>query len=372
MGGAVQVCAELITQFTWNLAAADVEWYFCLSPVIAEALESRGVRVSDLNHCIVSSSPAKDRSARRQLARLVRQASSDAVFTVFGPAYVRFDRPHLLGVADGWVTHSTRLAYSSLPTVAAQLKMLGTCCYKGLWYRQADRWIVEAPVARHGLSKRWRVPLEAIEVVPNNCASNYLDAAATKCHSTDDVRFLTLSAAYPHKNLELIPHIAAALRAQRPNRRFEFRLTLPHDNPAWQRVAALAEKLGVADSVVNLGVVKVGDGPAAYQQCDICFLPTLLETFTAVYPEAMAMQRPIVTTDLAFAHDICGDAAAFFTPKDAQSAATAILRLVDDPNYASQLVERGLQRLTSFLSPRDRAQRAIEILTDMVSPQGAT
>lgn len=38
-------------------------------------------------------------------------------------------------------------------------------------------------------------------------------------------------------------------------------------------------------------------------------MPSLLECFTATYPEAMRMERPIVTTDLAFAQGLCGEAA---------------------------------------------------------------
>ena len=59
--------------------------------------------------------------------------------------------------------------------------------------------------------------------------------------------------------------------------------------------------------VRNLRPISSKDCPKYYNQADALFLPTLLECFTASYPEAMVMKRPILTSDLPSAKQICGD-----------------------------------------------------------------
>ncbi len=85
-------------------------------------------------------------------------------------------------------------------------------------------------------------------------------------------------------------------------------VTLPKDGSNWLEIQQLAAKLGVEECLYNHGPVPVTDGPQLYQTCDFLLLPTILETFSGTYPEAMAMGLPIITTDLDFAHEICQDA----------------------------------------------------------------
>jgi glycosyltransferase involved in cell wall biosynthesis len=96
------------------------------------------------------------------------------------------------------------------------------------------------------------------------------------------------------------------------------------------------------------------------------FLPTLAECFSASYPEAMKMGKPIVTTDLGFARSICRDAALYFTPCDASSAAGQIARLIGNPTLQAQLRERGRLRVSEFDSPAQRAEKLLTICEDLV------
>ena len=107
-----------------------------------------------------------------------------------------------------------------------------------------------------------------------------------------------------------------------------------------------------------------------YRTCDICFLPTLLETFSANYPEAMAIGLPIVTTDLGFAHDVCDDAALYFHPRDPRAAAAAIFRLLDDPQLWQRQIERGKKVLARFPSPEARYQAYVRSLGTTLAHRG--
>ena len=107
------------------------------------------------------------------------------------------------------------------------------------------------------------------------------------------------------------------------------------------------------------------EDPSLYKECDAMFLPSLLECFSASYPEAMAMEKPIVTTDQGFARSICGDAALYYSPVDPVDAANKISRLIREPKLQKQLIENGKIRLKTFPTPEERAKEYLRICEEM-------
>ncbi len=113
--------------------------------------------------------------------------------------------------------------------------------------------------------------------------------------------------------------------------------------------------------IVNVGPQPPESCPALYEECDLMFLPTLVECFSAAYPEAMVMGKAIVTTDLGFARSICGEAALYFTPMDAISAASQIEQLMKDHDLRQDLIEKGYRKVETFDTPRQRAEKYLKI-----------
>jgi len=170
-----------------------------------------------------------------------------------------------------------------------------------------------------------------------------------------DVRLLTLSAWYPHKNLDLIPQVREVLRRE-GKIEVTFVLTLPEAD--FDRHFSAA---GQKEGIINIGPVKPKECPSLYNECDLMFLPTLAECFSASYPEAMVMERPIITTDLGFARSICGEAALFFPPRNARAAARQIERLAADAALQEELIRKGRERLKAFDTPPQRAEKYLSI-----------
>ena len=111
----------------------------------------------------------------------------------------------------------------------------------------------------------------------------------------------------------------------------------------------------------NVGPVPISEVPSLYDECDMMFLPTLLECFSASYAEAMAKEKPILTSDLGFAHTVCGDAALYFNPTEPADIAEKIIYLSDNPEKRAQLVQAGKKALSQLNTPRERAEKFIEI-----------
>jgi glycosyltransferase involved in cell wall biosynthesis len=367
VGGGIQVAASFIIEA--ESASADIDWHYAVSPQVAEELASLGVIPKNLT--LFPDSPARDKSQRQRLVMLEKSLQPDVVFTIFGPAYVKFAAPHLCGVAVGWVTHSTRLAYSTVPGWMNRLRIVLASIYKGWWLRRADGWVVEAENARAGMLKRLGIPSSKVAIVPNSCAAVFNQAhlpPASRPQSADKLSLIYVSAYYPHKHIEFVPEVAAALSKVAPDRDFEFVLTLPEDAESTARILQNAEKLGVSKHIRNAGRVSLNGVIELYRNAQICFMPSLLETFSATYPEAMALGRPIVTTDLDFAHVVCQDAAEYYPATDADAAVRAILRLLNSEETWQSRIRAG----TRVLEGLPTAQRKYELYVDAIRATAQT
>ena len=171
---------------------------------------------------------------------------------------------------------------------------------------------------------------------------------------------LYLSSYYPHKNVEIINQVVPILEAHYPGK-FVFVLTLPakeFDNVIDN---------SILQSVINMGPVRPEECPGLYQACDYTFIPTLLECFSASYAESMAMDRPILTSDMGFAKTVCKDAAIYFDPIDPKDIAEKINQLSLNQSQCEELVELGRERLQSFPSAKERAVKYIEVCAMLTS-----
>ncbi len=119
-----------------------------------------------------------------------------------------------------------------------------------------------------------------------------------------------------------------------------------HQHKKDRRLLDRIKKYGLEDRIINVGSLTQEQLADYYNSCDCLVMPTLLESFSGTYLEAMHFGMPILTSDLDFAHEVCGDAALYFDPWDAASIKDSILRLKNDLDLRHNLVEKGRTRLS--------------------------
>ena len=119
-------------------------------------------------------------------------------------------------------------------------------------------------------------------------------------------------------------------------------------------------------SIINIGRVPVKDCPQLYEESDALFLPTLLECFSANYPEAMLMERPILTSNLSFATEVCGNAAKYFDPISPRDIVSSIIELVSNKELQAELVKNGKEKLNDFDDSYTRAKKYLDICKNIV------
>lgn len=208
---------------------------------------------------------------------------------------------------------------------------------------------VQTTVAADRVGRTYGV--DDVAVIPN--AVSALVAAADPDAVSDlqlpdaGFRFLTLTQFSGHKGLdtlvtvfELYGHELADVVG-----------LLTIDTGCHPRARLLMERVaasGLGSRLVNLGPVEQGRLDELYAQVDAVVLPTLLESFSGVYVEAMTLGVPIITSDRDFARVVCGDAALYVDPTNPAEIAAAISVLVQDPEVRRDLIEKGKSRIARF------------------------
>lgn len=285
---------------------------------------------------------------------LVKEKNVDAVLTVFGPSLWRPRVPHLCGFARAQLLKEVNPNYH--PTLKEII------IYK-IWawgFRKSSKvFYTENPYISNllpGLIKGCKV-----YTVTNYYNQIYDTPELWKrtkiLPAFDGITCLSISGHMIHKNFEILPGVVDYLEDNYPAFRFRFVLTFDESEmhiPEHQRKHYLF-----------IGKVDIDECPYLYEQSDIMFMPSLMECFTATYPEAMRMGKPIVTTDLDFAHSLCGSAACYYSSIDAHSASEAIIRVATNHLFASQLVENGKLQLNTFDNYKQRVEKLVEILEEI-------
>lgn len=291
------------------------------------------------------------------LDQLVASKKIDAVLTIFGPSMWRPRVPHLSGFAQGHIVLPDSPFWSMQPKkkkvmMWAKLKFIEFSLNKS-----SDCYYTENPMITERLQKKF--PRKKMFTVTNNANQIFKKPKQwdrnIKLSSFDGFTLLTVAANYPHKNLPIIIPTCHYLEEHFPDLSFRFVVTVNEK-----------DMIGLDDCVrkhvVFLGPVKIEQVPYLYEQCDVMFLPTLLECFSASYVEAMLMHRPIITTDLVFARGLCKDAAIYYNATSSEDLSLAIVRLTKDAGLRSQLVMAGEEQIKRFDTYEQRAEKLIKIL----------
>jgi len=176
---------------------------------------------------------------------------------------------------------------------------------------------------------------------------------------------LCLSRYYTHKNLESL----VTLFTQHGERLRDVAvvLTIAADQmPGAAKLLARIDELGLGGYLVNVGPIRQDELPEYFAASDGLILPTVLESFSGTYLEAMRFGRPILTSDMDFAHDVCGSAACYFDPFDPASIRDAILTVKDAPGKRDALVAEGAKRFECYVRDWDSIVReAVQQLEEL-------
>jgi len=359
LGGALQVASSFIYEAS---SYSAFEFYIILGKKSAEVINVEDYKdKSHLHFFTIDFHPSESITRFFKFRFLLKKIEKDikplGVISVFGPCYWKPVAPHIMGFANGYLLYEDTYFFTVWNGWKKGGYKLKKLFHKYLLKREADWYWTETEDSKKRLSNFLFISESRITVASNNCSNffrekEYLvfdDLPPKKCF-----RLLYISSYYPHKGFEIIPPVLDELRAQNISVELVLTIGKKEFNQIFSKYS----------NVINLGPVDPRYIPYIYEHADMVFVPTLLETFSAVYPEAMYMKKPIVTTDLPFAKDICRDAALYFNPESTEDCVNKIIQVLSDSKLAVSLINKGLNRVKEFDLPEERFGKLVKVLVD--------
>lgn len=363
-GGGIQVADSIckqLTRFDKN------QYVVVLSPFLKETAEA----VSKYPNVIVEVYHIKYTAwllltgRDKKLDGFVKKHNVDKVLTVFGPSWWIPRVPHLCGFASSQITPQDSPFYSlQLPFRFRIHEWLRNTMLRTYYWRCSNNLYSENESVSKALRKLY--PKKSVYTVTNyynqvfDKPEEWIEHPLPKF---DGVSILTMANLYPHKNLGITLGASKALKEKHPDFKFRFVISVKKEN--FLRAQGIVDLEEIDRHYLFLGTVGVAECPSLYEQCDIELQPSLLESFTATYPEAMRMGKPIVTTDLAYARQLCGEAACYYNALNADAAAEAIYKVATDKDYAAQLVSNGRKKMLQYDTYEQRADKLMVIIENI-------
>ena len=210
---------------------------------------------------------------------------------------------------------------------------------------------VQTEAMRSRLHRLYNIPLKKLHVSPNaisfTSSNNHYEVATD--NTSENIKLLFLSKYYPHKNFEILYEVGEIIKAR--NLPLKIFVTIDaQENTGSRKFLENIISMKLDQYIVNLGNVLLEDVPKVYSQHDGLFLPTFLESFSGTYIEAMHFGKPVFTSDMDFAHEVCQDAAFYFNQVDKYDIIETIMSAYNDRETMQFKVQRGRELIAQSKS----------------------
>ena len=304
--------------------------------------------------------------SRRFLKKLEERINPDVVFSVFGPSYWVPKSPHLQGFAQSHHIYPESPFFQILSWKRKIKWSIIRFIHITAFKKCGKYFVCETKDVSERVITLLNVPDSNVFTVTNTCSANFYEHKFIKNNellpmpSTNEFRLLCLCSYMAHKNLQIINSLVQILKTIIPDYKVLFILTVDEMNYNKNFTEYAKE------SIINIGRIPVDKCPQLYSECNAIFLPTLLECFSANYPEAMIMKKPILTSDLPFARAICNDAALYFNPLSPKDIAEKIKNIIMNNTLYNELIEKGNKRILFFDTPKKRTEKYLHICQHIV------
>ena len=368
VGGGLQVAVNFIKN-TLIYKRDNIEWYYAVSRTMDEVYLQEDFRskVSDDHYFLFPNQPDflhSFRSVQKRLFELEKNSRIDVVFTILGPNYHLFKTKEVVRFVHPWVVTSNKYAWSNIP-FGDKVRMKAQIILLKYLVKKKKYVITQTNAVRDGLINQVGMKPENIRVVPNVLPAVFNNLDNTHIQKNDGwIDVASVGAGY-HKNLNIIPDVINELEERFSITNLRFHVTLPEGALGLKEIKKKVRQFGMEDRFINHGNLRQQQLAELYRECDICFLPSVLEVFSASTLEAMYYQLPTLATELPFNTEVFKDACLYFTPMNAASAASRLVSLVNDKNLVCSLKEKMAKRIKTFSSFENYFNATVDFLEEI-------
>ena len=345
-GGAFQISQNFMLK---SLEHSDVEWFHITSQDVDDAIGEKFAHLKGTHYFVFPTQPdfrGSYKQVKKQVAELEAKILPDVIYSITAPSYFSFKTREVMRFTNPWVTHPNKYAWSTM-SFLSKLKQWLYCLNQRLLMKAAYAFVTQTETTKRGIMRITGKSSDLVCVVNNVLPGVFKTMDTTPVVEDEWINVACVGNPVPHKNFDIIPLLIDEL-AKLNIKNVRFHTTIPFESPMYEHVVKKTEDMGYHNRVINHGRVTQKELGEMYRRCQFCFLPTLLEVFSASTVEAMYYNLPIVATDFPFNTDVLADSCLYYEPKNAKDAAEKFAKLFSDKDLQANMHERMKRQLAKY------------------------
>jgi len=223
--------------------------------------------------------------------------------------------------------------------------------FVNVYEKTISRWIitnsdkiitVSNAVMRHALNLG--ASYEKIKVIPNGVDLKEFNPGEYR--KTEEKRIVFVGRLFPNKGIQYLIEAAPVILSRYPNVEF----IIIGKGPMEAELKKLIGRLNLEHAFRFLGIVP--SVSEIMRQCNIFVRPSLTEGMPLTILEAMACGLPVIASKIPGTSEIVkdGETGILIKPGDVKQLSNAIIKLIEDEDYARRIKERAYEFIKNHYS----------------------
>ena len=230
--------------------------------------------------------------------------------------------------------------------------------------RTLGRIITVSECARKDIATAFRIPKERLCVVPNGINTQLFYPIPGIKREPGRI-IVTNSSDVPLKGLYYLLHAVAKLARHR-----DIRLVVVGSAKENGGITRLIRRLNIGHRIHFTGRISDDEFVRQYARASIAVIASVYEGFGLPAGEAMACGVPVISTTGGALPEVVGDAGVLVPPGDSAALARAMAELLDHPEQAAELGQRGYERVMRHFTWLRAAQKTVTAYHEVIRDYG--
>jgi len=314
--------------------------------------------------------PVRLKLETKTIPAAVKDFKADIVLGLGNHGLRHIDCPQAIWIRNGYLVYPSK--YFAKAGLATKIHVWLQRIHLRQVLRHTNIIFCQTPVMQKRIAEYYGYDVNKIKILPNALSAFLRGPVAPVPEelpqglAKDRFNCLVLSTYYIHKNPEII--VSECLKSPENFRGIRFITTIANEGLGKRFLEKVSSNNILRELIYNVGPIAHEKLKVYYDNVEVVIMPTVMESFSVTYLEAMYFGVPILTTDLDFARYICGDAAAYYNPWQVGSFAEKLLQLRNDVCLRKELIARGKGQWHKFCHTWDDvAKTAIGEIEKVIS-----
>lgn len=289
--------------------------------------------------------------------QILNKYNLDLVHFPYYSVPIFYNKPFVVTIHDLIPLHQKTGQASTLPLPLYKLKLLAFKFVVSQAASKAKKIIAPSNATKQDIAKYLEIPSRKIEVVYEGVDDNLRNEGNSKSNL-----LLYVGNAYPHKNLSTLLKAVKVAKNEIPDLSL---VLVGKEDYFYKKLKKVAKSLNL-ENVTFYGFAKDAQLRSFYKRAKAIVIPSFIEGFGLPALEAMANGTIVLASDISSLHEVGGEAAVYFDPKNTDDLVHKLREVYSNTALYHGNIEKGLERVKIF-TWRKTAEQTLKLYESSAS-----